>query len=89
MAEPGDRIPDDPESSQNKSWFDTWWKAREESASELTEEVKGQTLGGPILKGAGLLKDAFGVAFGSGNLGSNLTSGVKGMDVVARGGAWN
>jgi len=89
MAGPGDRIPDDPESSQNKSWFDTWWKAREESASELTEEVKGQTLGGPILKGAGLLKDAIGVAFGSGNLGSNLSSGVKGMDVVARGGAWN
>ena len=88
MAEPGDRIPDDPESSQNKSWFDTWWKAREESASELTEEVKGQTLGGPILKGAGLIKDAFGVAFGSGNLGSNLSSGVKGMEVVSRGGAW-
>ena len=88
MAEPGDRISDDPESSQNKSWFSTWWEGQKEQAVSAVEELQDNPVAGPALEAVSVAGDAASVIFGSGKLGSNLSSGVRGMDVVARGGAW-
>jgi len=89
MAGPGERIDSNPESSQNKSWFDTWWESQKKDVSSAIEELQDNPVAGPALKATSVVGEGLGVAFGSGKLGSNLSSGIVGMDVTARGGVWN
>ena len=84
MAGPGDRLDRDPEASQNKSWFSTWWEGQQEELSVVTEELSEN----PILEPVGSFLSGAKKALRPG-LGSPLSSGIRGMDVASQGGTWS